>query len=182
MDIEFNPSAALRAAGMMAFMFLGCVPASHSPSSERAQESRPEHSPPQAAPPTLPVERTAEGAVPPEEGRRVGILSPCVLHAGDSHSHRRERLGPSGAGGLMATSAECSFNAECVKQQGRRSPGDGSVELDCRDRDCSCSFTSGSSPRNSFKSTFRLATPCDTADMAEHLLRTRCLAGMTVEP
>ena len=114
-------------------------------------------------------------------GQRMGITSPCVLHAGDSYSRRRERLTPSGAGGMLEVEARCWFNAECVVQQGHPSPGDGLVGLECKNQSCTCSFKSSNPVRRSSSFSFRTATPCSTTEVAEDLLRTYCMIGMVLD-
>jgi hypothetical protein len=123
--------------------------------------------------------KTIDG--PRNSTHRVGITSPCVLHAGDSHTHRRERLTPSGAGGIVAATAECSFDAECVRQEGTPSAGDGFVTVDCREQTCSCSFRSWTPSEKSFAFSFQLASPCSTMEMAEQLLKDRCMAGLALK-
>jgi hypothetical protein len=109
------------------------------------------------------------------------ITAPCVLHAGDSHRHRREVLGTRGKPGAVTSKADCSFNAECVWEQGKASQGDGNAEVDCVERRCTCTRTllSGSAPATVF--TFDLKTPCSTADEAQRLLQERCMKGMKVD-
>jgi len=111
----------------------------------------------------------------------VGITSPCVLHAGDSHTHRRERLMPWGAGGIVVATAECSFNAECVRQEGTPYSGDGFVGVECREQTCSCSFKSLTHSERAFGFSFQLAEPCSTTEMAEHLLKDRCMVGLALK-
>jgi hypothetical protein len=109
------------------------------------------------------------------------ITAPCVLHAGDSHRHRREVLGPKGKPGMVTSKAECSFNAECVWEQGKASQGDGNVGVDCVERRCTCTRTllSRSAPATVF--TFDLETACSTTDEAQRLLQERCMKGMKVD-
>ena len=109
------------------------------------------------------------------------ITAPCVLHAGDSHKHRREVLGPKGKSGVVTSKADCSFNAECVWEQGKASQGDGNVSVECVERRCTCTRTllSRSAPGTVF--TFELETPCATTDEAQRLLQERCMKGMKID-
>jgi len=119
--------------------------------------------------------KNSGGVVP-----RFGITSPCVLHAGDSQAERRERITPSGQVQMVVATGTCSFNAECVREQGRESEGDGDVELDCHDRSCSCSLRRWSPPEKTMSFSFQIGEICATADMAEQLLRDHCMPGLTV--
>ena len=125
--------------------------------------------------------RLETSAPPPGPGPRLGITSPCVLHAGDSYTRRRERLTPSGAGGLLETEARCWFNAECGVQKGHPHRGDGLVGLECKNQSCTCSFKSSISAHKASSFSFRTATPCSTTEMAEELLKTYCMVGMTLD-
>jgi hypothetical protein len=109
------------------------------------------------------------------------ITAPCVLHAGGSRRHHREVLKPKGKVGTVVESARCSFNAECIWIQGKASPGDGNVELDCVERRCTCRrrLLSGSAVGSTFA--FESDLPCATADQAERLLIERCMTGMKIE-
>jgi hypothetical protein len=111
----------------------------------------------------------------------AGITAPCVLHAGDSHRHRREVLGPKGKPGAVTSNADCSFNAECVWEQGKASQGDGNVSVECAERRCTCTRTllTRSAPATVF--TFELDAPCSTTDEAQRLLQERCMKGMKVD-
>jgi len=111
---------------------------------------------------------------------RFGITSPCVLHAGDSQADRRERVTPSGHAQTVVTSGTCSFNAEGVREQGRDFAGDGDVDLDCHDRSCSCSLRRWSPSDKTMSFSFQIDEICSTADMAERLLRDRCMFGLKV--
>lgn len=88
----------------------------------------------------------------PEGVRRVGITSPCVLHAGDSYT------------------------------RGKPSPGDGLISIDCHNHTCSCSLRSTSPTNGAFDYSFPLADPCSTTEMAAQLLKQRCMVGLTIEP
>jgi len=116
-----------------------------------------------------------------DAGLGAEITAPCVLHAGDSHRHRREVLGPKGKPGAVTSKADCSFNAECIWEQGKASKGDGNVEVECAERRCTCTRTllSRSAPATVF--TFDLDTPCSTTDEAQRLLQERCMKGMKVD-
>jgi hypothetical protein len=113
-------------------------------------------------------------------GPRSGISSPCVLHAGDVHTHRREALNSQGEVVSTSSKAECSFNAECVRRQGISSPGDGNVSLECVGKRCICSLKPLSRSARPTIFSFESDTPCSTGDMAERLILERCMAGLTV--
>src|SRR3954471_5795946 len=108
------------------------------------------------------------------------ITAPCVLHAGESHTHRREILKPKGRPGGVVESASCSFNAECVWAPGKTSPGDGNVGVECGKRRCTCIGTLLSTPeiRKIFR--FESDVPCSTAEQAQHLLVEHCTTGMKI--
>jgi hypothetical protein len=120
------------------------------------------------------VEATADSGV------AADITAPCVLHAGDSRRHRREVLEPKGKVGSVVETARCSFNAECIWIQGRASPGDGNVELDCVERRCTCRRTPLSASARAPTIRFQLDVPCGTEDQAERLLIERCMAGLKI--
>ena len=134
----------------------------------------------------------SESGVPTPAGRNVapkdraaiaqfGITSTCVLHAGESDAKRIQKVMPTGGLEMVVTAGSCSFNAECLQQQGKDVAGDGSVELDCRDRSCSCSYRRWSPAEKSFSFAFSIEEICSTADMAERLLRDACLVGLKVD-
>lgn len=110
--------------------------------------------------------------------RDMGIHSPCALHAGDSQAERQETRSPTGQVESVVTTGSCAFNAECVRQQGTESPGDGDVEVECRDRACSCSLRSWSPAERTLSFSFQIDEVCSTADLAERLLRDVCMAGL----
>jgi len=112
---------------------------------------------------------------------QVGITSPCVLHAGDSDAKRIQKVMSTGGLEMVVTAGSCSFNAECLQQQGKDVAGDGNVELDCRDRSCSCSYRRWSPAEKLFSFAFSIEEICSTADMAERLLRDACLVGLKVD-
>jgi hypothetical protein len=76
---------------------------------------------------------------------------------------------------------DCSFNAECIWEQGKASKGDGNVEVECAERRYTCTRTllSRSAPATVF--TFDLDTPCSTTDETQRLLQERCMKGMKVD-
>jgi hypothetical protein len=113
--------------------------------------------------------------------RRFGITSPCVLHAGDSQAARHERTTSSGRVDRVVTTGTCSFNAECIRQQGKDFAGDGDVEVDCRDRSCSCRLRRWFPADASLSFSFAIDDVCSSTDMAERLLRDHCMAGLKVE-
>jgi len=39
-----------------------------------------------------------------------------------------------GKPGAVTSKADCSFNAECIWEQGKASKGDGNVEVECAER------------------------------------------------
>ena len=127
--------------------------------------------------------RATSGSSAQHADDRAGteITAPCVLHAGDSHRHRREVLGPKGKPGSVTLKADCSFNAECVWEQGKASQGDGNVDVECVERRCICTRTllSRSAPATVF--TFELEAPCSTTEEAQRLLQERCMKGMKVD-
>ena len=112
---------------------------------------------------------------------RFGITSPCVLHAGDSQATRHEQIASSGRVDSVVTTGTCSFNAECIRQQGRNFAGDGDVELDCRGRSCSCSLRRWFPSDASLSFSFAIEEVCSTTDLAERLLRDHCMAGLRVD-
>ena len=116
-----------------------------------------------------------------DAGPGAEITAPCVLHAGDSHRHRREVLGPKGKPGAVTSKADCSFNAECIWEQGKASKGDGNVEVACAERRCTCTRTLLSRSAAATVFTFDLDTPCSTTDEAQRLLQERCMKGMKVD-
>ena len=109
---------------------------------------------------------------------QMGIKSPCVLHAVDSRAERKETRAATGQVESLVTTGNCSFNAECVRQQGKDSVGDGDVEVECRDRACSCSLRSWVPSEKSLSFSFQVDGVCSTADMAERLLKAVCMAGL----
>jgi len=124
---------------------------------------------------TIEDSKNGGGAIP-----RFGITSPCVLHAGDSQAERRERITPSRHPEMVVTTGTCSFNAECIREQGRDFEGDGDVELDCHDRSCSCSLRRWSPSNKTMSFSFQIDEICSTADMAERLIRDHCMVGLKV--
>lgn len=125
---------------------------------------------------------SAVGAQPKVDvGEGVEISAPCVLHAGDSHRHRREILKPGGKPGGSVESASCSFSAECVWAPDRESAGDGNVGVECIDRRCTCRRMVLSNPATPATSTFVSDVPCSTTEEAQRLLVEHCMKGMKVE-
>ena len=71
----------------------------------------------------------------------------------------------------------CSYNAECVAEQGVESPGDGFVELECRTGDeCSCRIEA-SAPASPAV-TFSFQASCKTLEESKRLMLDHCMRGM----
>lgn len=132
----------------------------------------PKPSTPPTGGPTIPSEKDRKAVA------EFGITSPCVLHAGDSQAERQERTTASGRTELVVSTGSCSFNAECIREQGKDFSGDGDVELDCRDRSCSCSYRRWAPAERALSFSFHVTDICSTADMAERLIRDVCMAGL----
>lgn len=116
-----------------------------------------------------------------DNGPASEITAPCVLHAGDSRHHHREILKPKGKPGGVVELAECSFSAECIWVQGKASPGDGNVGVECSGRQCTCRQTILARPATPIIFTFAIDTPCSTTEEAQRLLVEHCMKGMKVE-
>jgi hypothetical protein len=175
--------AALSVAGTFVLWFSGC-PSPQRPDQARSADGRRIDDSARVLVGATPADaalRTTIGLSPGHSDGDSGITAPCILHAGDSHSHRREVLGPGGKVGQTTSKADCSFNAECVREQGKSSPGDGDVSVDCVDRRCTCTRRplSRSVPPTVF--TFELETPCSSTDVAQQVLQERCMKGMRVD-
>lgn len=114
----------------------------------------------------------AQSAPPPP----TPVLSNCVLHAGEAATASRTDVTPEGQDTVNIESV-CSYNAECVAEQGVETPGDGFVELECRaDGECSCRVEP-SAPASSAV-TFSFRASCQTLEESERLMLDHCLKGM----
>ena len=179
--VTFRGKAKCRSLAVMATVLLGVLTA--------CSKRRTAPLPADSTPPSTVSGPSEGGVVAPaaheisaEDRARTaqfGIRSPCVLHAGDSEATHSQKVTPNG--GMVVTAGSCSFNAECIRQQGKDFAGDGDVELECRDRSCSCSYRRWSPGEKSFSFSFRVEEICSTADMAERLLRNDCLVGLKVD-
>jgi hypothetical protein len=116
-----------------------------------------------------------------DSGRSPTISSPCVLHAGESRKRKREVIGAVPKSEPTSFNASCSFNAECIRQHGVTSPGDGFVDLECSNKNCSCVRRLLSPSVEPTTTTFELEVPCATTETAQRLIRERCMVGLTVQ-
>jgi hypothetical protein len=74
----------------------------------------------------------------------------------------------------------CAINADCIAQQGRTTPGDGAVVMECASGNCSCRLESLAAPKTVLE--FDFVASCSSPEVMQQLIRDHCLAGMDVEP
>ena len=102
------------------------------------------------------------------------VSSPCTLHAGEVETKTRRWRSADGELSPPESDAECAYNAECTKERGVSTPGDGSIALRCRSGTCVCVievFEPAASKRE-----FSFEAECTSGDQARELLSTRCMA------
>jgi hypothetical protein len=108
------------------------------------------------------------------------VRSDCVLHAGQVYVERSRSRGPGAQQGPEVQTSRCSFNAECIAEQGQVTDGDGDVYLACAEDDCSCRIVPLTPAREAVEFQFR--AECVTDIQAKQLLVERCMKGMHVVP
>jgi hypothetical protein len=74
----------------------------------------------------------------------------------------------------------CAINADCIAEQGRTTPGDGAVVMECASGNCSCRLEALAAPKTVFE--FDFVASCSTPEVMQQLIRDHCLADMDVEP
>lgn len=102
------------------------------------------------------------------------------MHAGVTEVETTERGGP---GGKKIEPTErkssCYYNAECVRQHGTVTEGDGIVRIHCEDRACVCRIEF-MPPRESVHE-FSFEATCETNEQAEQLLKDRCIPARKLQ-
>lgn len=99
----------------------------------------------------------------------------CVLDIGGGRSGARTEVGPDGVLKILHLQPHCWFEADCIKERGRDTPGDAMVSIDCRGRHCACTFESQVPRRRTIKFSFDAEDPCDDARL-KGLLLGRCVS------
>lgn len=126
--------------------------------------------PKSADPPALPSGRPALST----PGTDPAVLPKCVMHAGVTEVETTERGGPGGKKiGSTEHKSSCYYNAECVREHGVLTAGDGIVRIHCEGRACVCRIEF-MPPRESVHE-FSFEAACETNEQAEQLLRDRCI-------
>lgn len=154
---------------------LGCGGANPQPTAAPPAAAEPAQP---AAPASLPAAEVAAEPEPAKAAPATPIFSGCVLHAGDAEKRTVRVKRADGGLEPPVVTGKCWFNAECIQQQGRASPGDGNVELQCTGTTCVCEYEPLTPPGPATRVQFELEQACTSAKQAKILLRERCMAGM----
>ena len=72
----------------------------------------------------------------------------------------------------------CAINADCIGQQGKTTPGDGTVVMECERGECSCRLEALAPPQRIVE--FRFSATCSSPEVMQQLMREHCLIGMDV--
>ena len=99
----------------------------------------------------------------------------CVLDSGGGRSGSRTEIGADGVLRIVHPQPRCWFEADCIRERGRDSPGDALVSIECRGRRCACTFESLVPRRQRIKFSFDVEDPCDDARL-KSLLLGRCVS------
>jgi hypothetical protein len=93
-----------------------------------------------------------------------------------SAGHDENTTGGSRRSGTSEPS--CAINADCIAQQGKTTPGDGTVVMECERGECSCRLEALVPPNAVVE--FHFAATCSSPDVMQQLMREHCLIGMDV--
>jgi hypothetical protein len=74
---------------------------------------------------------------------------------------------------LRLNKSSCYYNAECIRQHGVATPGDGTVTIHCEDHACLCRVEF--LPPAASVHEFSFDATCETNEQAEQLLKDRCI-------
>lgn len=72
----------------------------------------------------------------------------------------------------------CAINADCIAQQGKTAPGDGTVVMECERGECSCRLEALAPPQRIVE--FSFVARCTTPKVMQQLIKDHCLVGMDV--
>jgi hypothetical protein len=130
-----------------------------------------------------PSDKAVELVVPEQVGAtaepEAPVFSNCVLHAGDAEKHTTRVKRADGSMEGPVVTGKCWYDAECVQDHARETPGDGDVDLHCDGRACVCEYKPLTPAGPVVRKPFELPEDCTSEAQAERLLRERCMANMT---
>lgn len=72
----------------------------------------------------------------------------------------------------------CAINADCIAEQGKTTPGDGTVIMECEGGNCSCRLEALAPPSTVVQ--FGFVASCSTPEVMQQLIKDHCLIGMDV--
>jgi hypothetical protein len=100
-------------------------------------------------------------------------VSGCVLDVGGGRKGERTEISKDGVLRIVHEVTRCWLEADCIREQGRNTPGDATVSIDCRGKHCVCTFESFM-PAKRIKFSFDVEEPCDDMHL-KSLLLDRCV-------
>lgn len=104
----------------------------------------------------------------------------CLLGNATIKGTRHRETEPGKPAGPVTEDGSCVIGASCIAQQGKDTPGDGSVGLRCANGRCSCLLEPLTPPGPSVE--FHFPATCMTYARAKQLMLEHCLKGMPLAP
>jgi hypothetical protein len=104
----------------------------------------------------------------------------CLLGNATIEGTRHSETEPGKPPGPVTQDGSCVIGASCIAEQGKDTPGDGSVGLRCANGQCSCLLEPLTPPGPSVEITF--SATCMTYEQAKQLMLKHCLKGMGLAP
>lgn len=101
----------------------------------------------------------------------------CALDIGGGRSGSRTEIGADGVLRIVHPQTRCWFEADCIRDHARDSPGDALVSIDCRGRHCACTFESLTPRRYPVTFSFDAEDPCQDGRIENLLLGRRVSEG-----
>jgi hypothetical protein len=104
----------------------------------------------------------------------------CLLGNATIKGTRHRETEPGKPPGPVTEDGSCVIGASCIGQQGKNTPGDGSVGLRCANGQCSCLLEPLTPPGPSVE--FHFPATCMTYERAKQLMLEHCLKDMHLAP
>lgn len=101
--------------------------------------------------------------------------SDCVVDEGETVRGSRTETDANGKSRSVRKQSHCSLSANCIREQGRETPGDAAVAIDCKGGRCVCVFELFAPHRKRIKFDVTAEDPCEGDDGLKRLLFEHCL-------